>query len=295
MQITKEQVQKLACGDGFAWFKEKFPQGGDYAEIIQALNADKKYEWARWGVSQAYKTFLQGETKAEFIKAETKATEAMVVELNSMEHPADQVEGESSSGNYAQIGSSGDDARIGSSGDDARIGSSGNYAQIGSSGDDAQIGSSGDDARIGSSGDDARIGSSGDDARIGSSGNYAQIGSSGDDAQIGSSGDDARIGSSGNYAQIGSSGDDAQIGSSGDDARIGSSGYNARIDATGKDVVVAAAGSVSRIVLGEGGCAAVPYSDGTRTRFAIAYVGENGIKAKTAYSVNEAGEFVEVE
>ncbi|WP_025123828.1 hypothetical protein, partial [Serratia sp. H1n] len=107
MQITKEQVQKLACSDGFAWFKEKFPQGGDYAEIIQALNADKKYEWARWGVSQAYKTFLQGETKAEFIKAETKATDAMVVELNSMEHPADQVEGENSSGDDARIGSSG--------------------------------------------------------------------------------------------------------------------------------------------------------------------------------------------
>ena len=44
--------------------------------------------------------------------------------------------------------SSGDYAQIGSSGDYAQIGSSGNYAQIGSSGDYAQIESSGEDSVI---------------------------------------------------------------------------------------------------------------------------------------------------
>ncbi|MEL5348130.1 hypothetical protein PTR23_25780 [Serratia nevei] len=212
MQITKEQVKAWhACTDGYRWFLEKFPQGGAYAAVHQALTDDKRFDDARWLVSQMYKTHLNS---AEFIKAETAATDKMVTDLTSMEHPADQVDGENSSGDYA------------------RIGSSGNYAQIGSSGDDA---------RIGSSGDDARIGSSGDDARIGSSGNYA------------------------------------------------------RIDATGKNAVVAAAGSVRRIVLGEDGCAVVPYHDGTRTRFAIAYVGENDIKANTPYTVNDNGEFIEVE
>ncbi|EBM5318459.1 hypothetical protein D1B73_03330 [Salmonella enterica] len=155
-----------------------------------------------------------------------------------------------------------------------------------SSGYNAQIGSSGYNARIGSSGDDARIGSSGDDARIGSSGYNARIGSSGYNAQIGSSGYNARIGSSG---------DDAQIGSSGDDARIGSSGYNARITATGNGSVVACAGSVERIVLGENGCASVPWHDGKRIRIAVAYVGENDIEAHIPYYVNDEGQFVRVE
>ncbi|ELM6409282.1 hypothetical protein Q2663_004679 [Salmonella enterica] len=137
--------------------------------------------------------------------------------------------------------------------------------------------SSGYNARIGSSGDDARIGSSGNDARIGSSGNDAQIGSSGDDARIGSSGDDARIGSSGYNAQIGSSGNDAQI------------------TATGNGSVVACAGSVERIVLGENGCASVPWHDGKRIRIAVAYVGENGIEANIPYYVNDEGQFVRVE
>ncbi|EAP6673939.1 hypothetical protein PC032_004734 [Salmonella enterica] len=253
MQITKEQVKSWhACTDGFRWFLDKFPQGGAYADVHGALIADKRFDDARWLVDKMYRTHLD---KAEFIQAETAATDKMVGELTS----------------------SGDDARIGSSGDDARIGSSGYNAQIGSSGDDARIGSSGDDAQIGSSGYNAQIGSSGDDARIGSSGDDAQIGSSGDDAQIGSSG----------Y--------NAQIGSSGDDARIGSSGYNARITASGKNSVVACAGSIERIVLGENGCTSVPWHDGKRIRIAVAYVGENGIEANTPYYVNDEGQFVKVE
>ncbi|EJT4776245.1 hypothetical protein NTL15_003874 [Salmonella enterica] len=275
MHIDKSQVKAWhACSEGFRWFLDKFPQGGAYADVHGALIADKRYDDARWLVEQMYRTFLDS---AEFIQAETAVTDKMVGELTSMNHPSDQVEGENSSG---------DDARIGSSGYNARIGSSGYNARIGSSGDDAQIGSSGYYARIGSSGDDARIGSSGYNARIGSSGN---------DAQIGSSGDDARIGSSGYNARIGSSGDDARIGSSGYNARIGSSGYNARITATGNGSVVACAGSVERIVLGENGCASVPWHDGKRIRIAVAYVGENGIEANIPYYVNDEGQFVRVE
>ena len=149
----------------------------------------------------------------------------------------------------------------------------------------------GNGARIGSSGYGAQIGSSGYGARIGSSGYGAQIGSSGNDARIGSSGYGARIGSSGNGAQIGSSGYGARIGSSGNDARIGSSGYGAWIDASGENGVVAAAGRDNGFRLGAGGCASVPYHDGTRVRFAVAYAGEN-VEPGVWYSVNERGEFV---
>ncbi|EBG3942334.1 hypothetical protein GQZ71_002033 [Salmonella enterica] len=248
MHIDKSQVKAWhACSEGFRWFLDKFPQGGAYADVHGALIADKRYDDARWLVEQMYRTFLDS---AEFIQAETAVTDKMVGELTSMNHPSDQVEGENSSGNDAQIGSSGDDARIGSSGYNARIGSSGYNARIGSSGNDARIGSSGDDARIGSSGYNAQIGSSGNDAQIGSSGNDAQIGSSGDDA---------------------------------------------RITATGNGSVVACAGSVERIVLGENGCASVPWHDGKRIRIAVAYVGENGIEANIPYYVNDEGQFVRVE
>ncbi|HID4612194.1 TPA: hypothetical protein ACXE89_001118, partial [Pluralibacter gergoviae] len=122
MNITKEQVKAWhACTDGFRWFMGKFPQGGAYADVHGALIADKRFDDARWLVDKMYRTFLDS---YEFIQEETATTDKMVGELTSMEHPSDQVEGDSISGNNARIGSSGYNARIGSSGYNAQIGSS---------------------------------------------------------------------------------------------------------------------------------------------------------------------------
>ena len=137
MQITKEQVKNWhACTDGYRWFLEKFPQGGAYADVHGALVADKRFDDARWLVDKMYRTFLDS---AEFVRAETAATDKMVSELTNMPQPSDQVEGENSSG---------DDARIGSSGDDAQIGSSGNYAQITASGAESVVACAGSIQRV---------------------------------------------------------------------------------------------------------------------------------------------------
>ena len=87
------------------------------------------------------------------------------------------------------------------------------------------------------------------------------------------------------------SGYSAQIGSSGDSARIGSSGYYARIEATGKDAVVACAGVGAVVKAGVNGAICIPYHDGERTRFAVGYVGEDGIEAGVFYRA-EAGKLV---
>ena len=58
---------------------------------------------------------------------------------------------------------------------------------------------------------------------------------------------------------------------------------------------MACAGSIQRVVLGENGCVVVPWHDGERTRFAVAYVGENGIEANTPYHLNDEGQFVKIE
>ncbi|EKN7032706.1 hypothetical protein PXZ44_002086 [Salmonella enterica] len=137
MHIDKSQVKAWhACSEGFRWFLDKFPQGGAYADVHGALIADKRYDDARWLVEQMYRTFLDS---AEFIQAETAVTDKMVGELTSMNHPSDQVEGENSSGNDAQIGSSGNNARIGSSGNDARITATGNGSVVACAGSVGRI------------------------------------------------------------------------------------------------------------------------------------------------------------
>ena len=49
LQITKYRVKAWsACTDGYRWFLEKFPQGGEFAEVYSALRLDKKYEDSSW-------------------------------------------------------------------------------------------------------------------------------------------------------------------------------------------------------------------------------------------------------
>ena len=49
LAITKDRVKAWsACHDGYRWFLEKFPQGGEFAEVYAALQADKRYEDSGW-------------------------------------------------------------------------------------------------------------------------------------------------------------------------------------------------------------------------------------------------------
>lgn len=128
MHIDKSRVKAWhACTDGFRWFLDKFPQGGAYAEVHSALIADKRYDDARWLVNKMYDTYLDN---PEFIRAETAATDKMVDELTSMEHPVDQLEGENSSGYNARIGSSGDDAQITATGKGSVVACAGSVERI---------------------------------------------------------------------------------------------------------------------------------------------------------------------
>ena len=64
--------------------------------------------------------------------------------------------------------------------------------------------------------------------------------------------------------------------------------------ATAGDYGTATAGDSGTATAGTRGILSIKWYDGDRDRIAIAYVGENGIKANTPYKLNEKGEFVEV-
>ncbi|KXV13962.1 hypothetical protein AD932_03510, partial [Gluconobacter oxydans] len=91
-EITLLRIREWgACGDGRDWFREKFPQGGDYGLVMNALYDDKRFSDAQWLASKVF--------------AEIKDTAAIVVsEVNAIQSAT---KGKDESGNYAQIGSSG--------------------------------------------------------------------------------------------------------------------------------------------------------------------------------------------
>lgn len=78
-------------------------------------------------------------------------------------------------------------------------------------------------------------------------------------------------------------------------SQLAASGDYSQLAASGENSIIASAGAGSAFKLGDGGCAAIPYRDeNDKTRFAVAYVGEN-VEANTWYRVNENGEFLKIE
>ena len=120
----------------------------------------------------------------------------------------------------------------------------------------------------------------------------SRLAASGNDSRLAASGYDSALAASGNGSTLAASGNGSTLAASGNDSRLAASGYDSRLAASGNDSALAASGNGSRFTLGENGCAAIAYWDGKRTRFAVAYVGEN-VEAGKWYRANERGEFVE--
>jgi hypothetical protein len=118
--------------------------------------------------------------------------------------------------------------------------------------------------------------SSGDYSKAASSGNYSKAASSGYSSKAASSGYSSTAASSGNYSKAASSGDYSK----------------AACDTNGFACVAGIKGSVK----GNAGSAlSLGYADAqNRNRIAVAYVGENGIKANVFYRLDDEGNFAEV-
>ena len=44
LEINKERLRTWkACSSGYGWFLEKFPQGGMFGEVYNALRDDRRY------------------------------------------------------------------------------------------------------------------------------------------------------------------------------------------------------------------------------------------------------------
>ena len=81
---------------------------------------------------------------------------------------------------------------------------------------------------------------------------------------------------------------------SGNSSKLAASGYSSKLAASGNSSTLAASGDSSRAKAGPNGAIALAYHDGKRPRFAVGYVGEDGIKADTWYEVCD-GKLAEVQ
>jgi hypothetical protein len=144
---------------------------------------------------------------------------------------------------------------------------------------------SGDSSKLAASGYSSKLAASGDYSKLAASGDYSKLAASGYSSQLAASGYSSQLAASGDYSQLAASGYSSQLAASGDYSKLAASGENS---------IAAAISCGCTAKAGIGGCIALRWNDGGRPRLAVAYVGENGIKADTWYRVDEAGQFVEV-
>ncbi|MEC5319144.1 protein YdhT [Brenneria populi subsp. brevivirga] len=300
-KITSQQLRALRVSPQiYRWFLRRFPQGAEYRDIHQALIGDGYVDWLESLVAYSY---ALGSGSPRFMAQEIGAIREMVERLTAGNSGSVEIKTRPRGGEYAsslpgetQLAASAPALDIGCAALQSRIALSGPYNFVGSCGADSGIASAGYACQLVSAGFAVKIGNTGPHCRIGSLGGRARISNSGNSVKISSAGRGARIANSGMRGYISGAGESssiANVGSlckldaAGSGSRISNAGDNVSITATGENAVVASSGGVDTLVLGKGGCAALSYHDGVRTRFLLVYEGENGVVAGVKYRIND--------
>ena len=78
LEITKDRLREWsACTSGYGWFLEKFPQGGMFCEVYNALRDDRRYRDGDWLVEHVFPQLDTG-TKAAQLVSITGADKAKI-------------------------------------------------------------------------------------------------------------------------------------------------------------------------------------------------------------------------
>jgi len=131
LQITKYRVKAWsACTDGYRWFLEKFPQGGEFAEVYSALQLDKKYEDSSWLVDKVFSE-LDAPAKVQQTILISGADKSKIEKL-----VADGAEG-TTTGEGANAATTGEGANAATTGNWANAATTGNCANAATTGEHA--------------------------------------------------------------------------------------------------------------------------------------------------------------
>ena len=131
LQITKYRVKAWsACTDGYRWFLEKFPQGGEFAEVYSALQLDKKYEDSSWLVDKVFSE-LDAPAKVQQTILISGADKSKIEKL-----VADGAEG-TTTGEGANAATTGNCANAATTGEGANAATTGNWANAATTGEHA--------------------------------------------------------------------------------------------------------------------------------------------------------------
>ena len=155
-----------------------------------------------------------------------------------------------------------------------------------SSGDYSSLAASGNYSNLAASGCISKLAASGEGSKMASSGDYNSLSASGCGSSLAASGYDSKMAASGDYSSLAASGNYSNLAASGHGSKLAASGYGS----------ISICSGTSGKVKGGSNCALALtrwVESEKRYRITTAYVGEDGIKADTWYSLDNDGKFIE--
>ena len=178
LAITKDRLKAWsACSDGYRWFLEHFPQGGQFAAVHAALNADKRYSDADWLLDRVFADLDTGERVRQTVLT-SGADAAAIEKLAQAGGPDDAV----TTGEGANAVTTGEGANAVTTGEGANAATTGEGANAATTGYMANAATTGEGANAATTGYRANAATTGYRANAATTGYMANAATTGEGA-----------------------------------------------------------------------------------------------------------------
>ena len=133
LQVTEAKlIDWSACSSGKNWFLEKFPQGGMFGDVYQALRDDRRYDDGNWLVEKMFSQ-LDAKTKTEQLVSISGADKAKIE--RQVKECGGKEEESATTGNWANAATTGNGANAATTGKRANAATTGNRANAATTGE----------------------------------------------------------------------------------------------------------------------------------------------------------------
>jgi len=187
------------------------------------------------------------------------------------------------------------DSNLAASGYDSNLAASGYGSKLAASGSGSKLAASGYGSKLAASGHYSNLAASGRYSNLAASGHYSNLAASGRYSNLAASGHYSNLAASGNGNKLAASGNGSSLAASGNGSSLAALGYGNNLAASGDNSIAVCVGTKGKVKGGLNCALALTrwVESEKRYRITTAYVGEDGIKADTWYSLNNDGKFIE--
>ena len=171
LNVTEAKlIDWSACSSGKNWFLEKFPQGGMFGEVYQALRDDRRYSDGDWLVEKV------------FSQLDAKAKTDQLVSIAGADKAKIERQAEECCGKEGDFATTGDWANAATTGYRANAATTGDWANAATTGNWANAATTGYRANAATTGYRANAATTGEGANAATTGNWANAATTGEHA-----------------------------------------------------------------------------------------------------------------